>query len=286
MGGSRVRGWLAVAVALAAAPALCAEQPMLVLPGFTGTNVLMLRQAAALERAVRLELERSGAAVVRGPETLDPARQEVLRQCGLDVGAPCPGLPGEDWLLAGRVRGGSRPREVELRLVRLADGVVAWRDGAPVDPALAPPAALTEAVLRAASASGFTPGGEPGGPVALVTQEAPPPEATPPSPRAPAWSMLAVGGAGLVAGGIFYLDSLGPWNNLHSQTWRSSHLFSDVRDETARFNTDATVGLVAVSAGGALLAGGLLWLLLGSTPDAPAVAVSPAPGGLLVGGRW
>jgi hypothetical protein len=95
-----------------------------------------------------------------------------------------------------------------------------------------------------------------------------------------------VGGVGLVLGGVFGAMASSAWNTAKKDCPSFSNCNSTAMNDHNTATTDATISTVGFIAGGVLAAGGLTLFFVAPKGNAPSVGLQPAPGGLLVSGRF
>lgn len=102
-------------------------------------------------------------------------------------------------------------------------------------------------------------------------------------PNVGAWVVVGVGGALVIAGAVFQGLAVSRFNQLNEHTVPVS-LPDALRDQG---KLEQTVGLSLLGGGAAVLAGGLLWAVLGGSEDvAPSGWWTSDTQGLAVSGRW
>ena len=128
-----------------------------------------------------------------------------------------------------------------------------------------------------------------GTPPPVVVPKPPPPE--PPPDRSSAlrtvgFVTLAVGGAGLIAGGIFGGLAASTWSGVKNECPNGACPTDASVADGRRAGTFADVATVSLIAGGVLAAAGLALVLFAPARKTTAAWVSPTLGGVLVGGMF
>lgn len=135
-------------------------------------------------------------------------------------------------------------------------------------------------------------------PVVAPVVPTPPPVVTPEPPTTASrsswtplrWTGLAAGAAGVVGIGVgsaFGVTAFSKWSDAKAQCGTSCAPSSQASSTKSTGETDGNISTVAFIAGGVLVATGVvLFLLAPSKRSTASAAVTPAPGGLQVVGRF
>jgi hypothetical protein len=191
---------------------------------------------------------------------------------------------GADWLLLGHVLGGREVRRIDVQLVHLPEGTVAWRNGRSLA-ADAWAERVGAAVLAALERQGFRQAGPEEG-EGLWPVKAPTPMAPASTPRDGAWVFTAVSSATFGGGGVLGIIAASSWAQLHTPGWRASHFAGEVLAAIDAYNGAVVAGSILAGVGLAGVVAGLVWALLTPESPPPAVTLAPAPGGLALLARW
>jgi TolB-like protein len=275
-----MKGWTALAVALAAQAALAAApRPKIAVMEVRAGQGLEAKQAAALTAILAADAARAGLDVISQSDIASMLAFQKQRQmlgctdegCLAEIG----GALGADWVLSGEAaRVGSRDH-VTVVLIDPKKAAVAARNAGFSDAGDDALAMATQARFRAALAT-VLPGN-----VERMPPIDPPGAERLRARRTAAWWTLGAGGAVLLGGGAVGLVARSQANDLEA-AWTAS----DYQD---RYDTQRRTALTAdlLMGAGAVTAGVGLWLFL--TSDVPVVAVPIAAdgaAGITLAGRF
>lgn len=282
--------WLACLLVLSAP-----EKERLVVIDITSTDAAAKKVSAQMSELVLTEAARFERFRVLGQSDitvmLGLERQRQLLGCSDDASscmAEIGGALNATWILTGALgRVGKRYR-IDLKLIDSRHNAVQGRVGQTLGAAeevldalpgmvrellgaLPPPAAAPEVTTTEAA---------PAVPPPSIVQ----PARSPPVP----WGPLAVGVvgvAGLATGVALLVSAKG--DEAGWDAYLSTHSLAEAEAYRSAAQTKGTVGPVLLGAGGAAVAGALLWYFLAPSSDVTVAAtVGPSGAGVRVGGTW
>ncbi len=258
-------------IALSSVVVFAGEKPRVLVSGIEASEPALAKLADAATQQLETELSRSGDVVVLGQRdlvaTLGLERQRQLLGCSDDGCAFELGSAlSAAWMVGGTLGGAGERLRLDLRVLRLKDGVAVWRDGHTfVDPGDLFP---TVTQLAGAARSAFAPG-------TVVAKQ---------SPRGVGpWVLLGAGAVLAAGGGIAIGTARGEFEAVQSRVDRGTLSASEGQGRTETINAVIIAGVVGASAGGVALVSGLIWKLA-EPPLTPVVALSPNGMTIAVGG--
>lgn len=282
-----MKSFLVLLLVFAADVSSAAQKQKVVVTGISGSNAAMERLAATLTDALATDLARSGVADPVTPQDLATVlgfeRQKQLLGCS-DESTTCmaemTAALGAPWVMSGSLsRLGSTTR-LDLKLVRVKDGRISFRDGRTVTDESQLYAAVSDLVRGLLTSPDFSAasGVVVVGDFSTVVAS--------PAPKVAPWVVAGLGGGALVAGGIVSVTAATSWGNLQSESWRAATYWQGIETETATYRRNIVLGPLLAGAGAVAAVSGLVWALAGKPAAAPAVSIAPTANGVLVGGEW